>query len=132
MWVDRELLDTYGCEQAFKKVFPKDPDLRKGFYEIFSIDPFLQSNYEMYNRPAVKLTAISANCQLYVQMGCAFVSKIDSSIHAKENWMKHLSINEDKIKSDYMQPIQEILEFVSEYTGAQIIPCSIMISTLVF
>ncbi len=50
-------------------------------------------------------------------MGCAFVAKIDSSKLAAGVWLKYLRDNKEKIKDNYLQHIERIVEFVSEYTG---------------
>jgi hypothetical protein len=113
----RETLSIYGCDREFRKAFPQDPNQRKDFYEVYAVDPFLSSSYSVYAEPAVRLTSISTNCQKYLNMGCAFVAKIDSSKLAAGVWLKYLRDNKEKIKDNYLQHIERIVEFVSEYTG---------------
>jgi hypothetical protein len=116
IWYFREKLNIYGCDREFRKVFPQDLEQRMDFFQVYT-DPFLINSYAMYAQPAMRLTSIQASCQLYLKLGCAFVAKVDSSKRASVGWLKYLSDNEDKIKGNFLQPIETIVEFISEYTG---------------
>ncbi len=58
-----------------RTAFSQDPIHRQDFYEAYDGDQFLRSDYSVYDQHTVRLTSISANCQLYLSMGCAFVAK---------------------------------------------------------
>ena len=125
----RDMLSINACDREFRKSFPRDPNHRKAFYEVYTEDPFLRSSYSVYGMPAVRLTSISPNCQMYLNMGCAFVAKVDSSKRAADGWLKYLRDNEDNIKGIYMQLIENTVEFISEYTGVFAIHAFLAISS---
>ena len=114
---DREMLSMYGCDTEIRKIYPQDLEHRKILYQIYSVNQFLQTTSSIYARPASRTTSISQNCQMYLKLGCAFVTKIDFSKRAASGWLKYLSDNENTIKSSYLQPIKKTVEFILEYTG---------------
>ena len=113
----RGMLNVYGCGNEFRKVFPRDSEHRKFLFHEYSQNPFLDSIYNIYSKPASEKNSIAVNCQMYMKMGCAFVTQIDSSRRATSGWLKYCSDNEEFIKSNYLKPIEKTVGFIMEYTG---------------
>ena len=77
----------------------------------------LPSTYDMYAKPAVKLTSIPMPCQMYASVGCSFVMNIQIASKSKANWMLYINSTSQKIKNDYMKPLDDIVKNVVYYTG---------------
>jgi hypothetical protein len=113
-----DLLNLYSCDRLLKTVYPEDMEQRKLLFDVYSYAGIsLPPTYEMYQYPAVKLSALPMPCQLYATMGCSFVMNIAIVEGSKAQWFKFLNLTTDKIKNDYIAPINDTVTYVAYYTG---------------
>ncbi len=97
-------------------MFPKDTALRTTLVSYFE-GYTLPANYEMYKSKAAKLSSIPLQCQMYAKMGCSFVLNVQIAGKSKANWMYYINSTSQKIKNDYMKPLDDIVKSVADYTG---------------
>ena len=85
-------LDIFSCDVHFKAVFPKDRSQRTALYNFYYQQPLaLPVNYDVYSRPAAKLSSIPLPCQTYVQVGCAFVKNVQVTLQSKADWAAYIN-----------------------------------------
>jgi hypothetical protein len=91
---------------------------RQMLFDVYSNSGYsLPPTYEMYQNPAVKLSTIPMPCQLYITMGCSFVMNIAIVEKSKEQWVNFLNVTTDKIKNEYIGPINDTITYVAYYAG---------------
>ena len=53
-------------------------------------------------------------------MGCSFVMNVAIVERSKAQWFNYLNLTTEKIKNDYMGPINDTITYVAYYTGIRL------------
>ncbi len=102
-------------------MYPQDIEERQMLFAVYSASGLsLPPTYEMYQNPALKLSSIPMPCQLYITMGCSFVMNVAIVERSKAQWFNYLNLTTEKIKNDYMGPINDTITYVAYYTGIRL------------
>jgi hypothetical protein len=101
-------------------VFPKIKSQRDLAFSVYD-GKALPSNYDMYAKPAARLSSIPLPCQMYASVGCSFVMNIQIAGKSKANWMQYINSTSQRIKNDYIKPLDDIVKSVAHYSGMSLI-----------
>ncbi len=90
---------------------------RAFIFEAYANGDALPQSYQVYRKPAERLSSIPTPCQMYISSGCAFVLNVAIVGKSKKEWSNYINASKANIRNNYIQPLNDTINYVGYYAG---------------